>query len=411
MLHYTYRHREKKDLLDRLMSILLALFVSASYIFARVTYGRYVFLIIAVLAYLVWACRFNGKLKIRIDKYCGCIIAFGLFCILSSLWAIDAGLAVTTGITIIEIFFCIIPFYGYFSEVNDDFSYFDALALAGHVVALYAFVYFGPSGLLKLLFTSTRMPDSFDNSNSIGMICAYAIVIDAMKLMSKKPQLHMLLCVPSMLVVVASGSRKALLLVILGVIIGYSLKCVFDGRGIAVLKLIAGFLVFSIGLYYLLSLPVFSMVMTRIERMLLTLSGQGTIDNSTAVRQEMIQIGLKLFKENPIFGNGMNNSSQFGGAVIEQYNYLHNNYVELLAGGGLIGTLIYYRLYAIPIFTIIRRRKDKQLMDPCVLAILAVLLIMDYGAVTYYSKSTHVIIAAAYVYTNVTNKRIGEKSI
>jgi len=96
---------------------------------------------------------------------------------------------------------------------------------------------------------------------------------------------------------------------------------------------------------------------------------------STSEREYLLFRGIEIFSERPIFGAGMNNFRFF------ELKYAHNNYIELLVGVGLIGTIIFYRLYFVVIKKIIKMRalKIKSILYTMVL----VLLLMDLITVTY----------------------------
>ena len=64
-------------------------------------------------------------------------------------------------------------------------------------------------------------------------------------------------------------------------------------------------------------------------------------DNSTLARLDLVEIGFKIFFENPIFGCGL---GQFGVASGTGF-YAHNEVVEILATTGLPGFCLYYSVY------------------------------------------------------------------
>ena len=67
--------------------------------------------------------------------------------------------------------------------------------------------------------------------------------------------------------------------------------------------------------------------------------------------------------------------------------YLHDNFAELLCGGGIIGFCLYYAMYAYLFSQLWKYRKvDKQRVAFFALW-LGLMLIMNYGMVTYYSKA------------------------
>ena len=103
---------------------------------------------------------------------------------------------------------------------------------------------------------------------------------------------------------------------------------------------------------------------------------------------QMIDIGIKTFKESPILGVGIGNSLVVMSREMGHATYFHNNYVELLAGGGVIAVILYYSMHLSLLRQMLRYRKKDSM---CVLffIIICTTLLTDYGAVTYYSKNTY----------------------
>ena len=105
---------------------------------------------------------------------------------------------------------------------------------------------------------------------------------------------------------------------------------------------------------------------------------------------------------------GIGNTSQISMAVTGHSTYLHNNFVELLASGGIIGFGIYYGiiLYLIIKLTPFALKKD-SFSDAC-LVILIVHTIADYGTVSYYNKGTYFILVGCFlqVYINYKSKKV-----
>ena len=58
----------------------------------------------------------------------------------------------------------------------------------------------------------------------------------------------------------------------------------------------------------ILSLQIFNGINERMEGLIALLTQKGKIDHSTFLRQEYIKLGIKLFKDNFLFGIGMDNT-------------------------------------------------------------------------------------------------------
>ena len=65
------------------------------------------------------------------------------------------------------------------------------------------------------------------------------------------------------------------------------------------------------------------------------------------------------------------------------------NYVEILAGGGLVGFLIYYSFYCYVFGSFIRYRRYCSIETFICAVLLVMLLVDDYANVTYYLKDTY----------------------
>lgn len=104
-------------------------------------------------------------------------------------------------------------------------------------------------------------------------------------------------------------------------------------------------------------------------------------DSSFELRADMIQQGIRLWAQAPIFGNGLAAFQALSG----QDTYAHNNYVELLCNLGVVGALLYYSIYGM---VFIRSwHAPRHLRLYCRVLALA-LLVADVGYVSYKSKQT-----------------------
>lgn len=139
--------------------------------------------------------------------------------------------------------------------------------------------------------------------------------------------------------------------------------------------------------YIVLQLNIFSGVRERMSALMNSFFGTGAADHSTTLRHDMRILGLKWFIRHPIGGIGMANPHILARDYLNFNAYLHDNFAELLCGGGIIGFCLYYAMYAYLFSQLWRYRKvDKQRVAFFALW-LGLMLIMNYGMVTYYSKS------------------------
>ena len=138
-----------------------------------------------------------------------------------------------------------------------------------------------------------------------------------------------------------SGSRTAFLLLVL---IGVGVFFLTAKNKIFALGIIG---VFVAGAYLLVMRvePIYEVLGKRLESLIINLFGGETSEGSFDTRAEMIKLGWNAFLERPIFGYGMSNFSVLYEQVTGASTYSHNNFIEILVSGGLVGFVIYYSIY------------------------------------------------------------------
>lgn len=118
-----------------------------------------------------------------------------------------------------------------------------------------------------------------------------------------------------------------------------------------------------------------------------------TSAQSTAIRNSLIEQGLRSFWNHPLLGGGMNYFQYINHA---RY-YAHNNYVELLNDIGIIGTMIYYCPFISILFKMIKKirvgfgnESDRKLYVFLV-SFISVKFIMDWAMVSFSALCTFTI--------------------
>ena len=128
-------------------------------------------------------------------------------------------------------------------------------------------------------------------------------------------------------------------------------------------------------------------IMKRLKEILEMLAGTGTrADNSAWLRFAYINLGIDLFKKNPLLGIGIGNANIYTQLYYHHNHYLHNNYIELLACGGIVGFVIYYSMHLYLLINYFKYRKYRDRDYDICLILLLLNLIVDCGVVSYYDK-------------------------
>tara|TARA_B110000908_G_C10252787_1_gene453263 strand:- start:1983 stop:3173 length:1191 start_codon:yes stop_codon:yes gene_type:complete len=377
------------------LSVLLVVFISSLIIFDLE--GNVIFSNLSNV--LLWS-FFLLSTFIRREKSSGqnqifnTYLIFAIFSLLSVLWAYDVNLVLDYSTRIIVILINLYVLFILLSKYNltDSIligviigSFYNYLISLNFIVPNYEIYEFG------------RFIGSVGNPNKLSKIMTISIFSSIMLLITKERififKWGLILNVfLALFVIFMTASKQAIILA--PILILFSINY---GKGI--IKNILLIAVLIIGLYKVATdflpnvefLEIFKKFEYRIVSFYETIYGTNS-GASTSEREYLLFRGIEIFSERPIFGAGMNNFRFF------ELKYAHNNYIELLVGVGLIGTIIFYRLYFVVIKKIIKMRalKIKSILYTMVL----VLLLMDLITVTYTDKLLMFILLYIYVIAN-----------
>lgn len=239
--------------------------------------------------------------------------------------------------------------------------------------------------------TSERLSSDTVNANMLAMLCVYGLIITMylQKVGKVTQRMSWIKMASYALIVLITGSRKGLIMIVLAImVINFS-----QGRR----KIVKSVLIVSavaIVLYVLIMNVEFlyNIIGVRVESLIKMLTGGSTEEKSLGDRQKLVNIGWAYFKQNPWTGYGYDCFklvSGMGGQgkvrVGSVGYYSHNNYVELLFGGGIIGFAIYYAAVG----SVIKRLILSIKKNPCIpylLAIMVAKMAVEYAYVSYYNR-------------------------
>ena len=376
------------------MIILTVVFYAGTYVGETLSAGELIIVFSLVLMMILYLRRTKMKITIRNMEFVVYVGIFLLFCICSKIWAERPDLATAKINRIIIIFFSIFIID---RSCEDKLSVDDLLKSAmygSYIVIIYTFFRFRLSGILSLVSNSERLSSEMLNSNTLGMCASYAVVLNIYYILKRSFKLTDLLLIPAVAILLVSQSRKALFIVALGPVGLYVMKNLENKNlGKSLFKLIVSLTgIFTI--YYLLSkLPVLQPVLGRFYDVFEMIQGSGTRSgNSAWIRFAYIELGINLFKQHPFFGIGIANANIYTQEYFGHNHYLHNNYVEMLACGGLTGFLIYYSMYIYLLINYIKNRIRADREYELCFIILIINLIVDYGVVSYYDPKRYVLL-------------------
>lgn len=372
---------------DGLLWVLTTVLMVSFVVFEKEAAGKYIFLGIALAFFAVYSLQQKLHIRMAFDAFHTFTALFGLFCIASMGWAQDPDLTYRRMTTVVETILFMWLLYLYYQKEENVKRLLDVVCITGSAVAIYAIIRYGRELISAIILSGARAENSFANINAIGVMSAFSVVIFFSRLIRKQISLSMLLAVPCFIMVVVSGSRKAFAALVLGIVMLLLIRGMAKSRNpfhTLIRVLLVCVAIFFLG-RALLTLPLFKPLMMPMTRLFNYFTGAGDTDESVRRRMKFVELGLQQFKSTPLFGMGIGNSS----LLIGRDTYLHNNYIELLACGGLAGTLLYYAPYLYLIKYMIRYRRIKNEESAICLVLLLLILVMDFGQVSYFSKDTY----------------------
>ena len=362
-------------------------------------------LLITALVGIISLSKYGLKL-IRFSAFQRKVLVFAMYFFVSILWSIKPSDAIERGTTVIELCVCMTVFMWAYSQMCNSLNILlKAVMYGGYIVCIYTFIFVGYSKLWYMVVAGNRLDSSFDNVNAIGLICAISLILSVYFLYRKKEWIILILDIPTIVLLSACGSRKALLVTIIGCFAIYLLHNPIKNIVSFFLKIVFSVILLFVSLQFLLQLPIFSGISGRMEGLLALVSGVGEIDHSAQVREEMVNLGIQIFKENPIFGIGMGSAHIYTLKYIGHDCYLHNNYAEILADGGIVGSCLYYRIHWDIVHTLKKYRVHFTPKGLIILIMLFCLLVSDLSMVSFYSKLYYFFFMVFYTYINQLNSQ------
>ncbi len=382
--------KERITIVDSVILSLTTFLFSSFYLFNMNQFGSLILAITTALILLFVVLKNKGKIKVEFSEFHGMVIIFIIYCLLTSLWARSISAVIEKVVTISEILICMSVLYSYFSYMGSIGSMIRVVKWGGAIVSAYTIIVYGFSELRMIVSVGGRFGTTFANTNAITLLAALSAVLIFYDLLYRNTKgiWEVILLLPEIFVISAGGSRKAFFFLFAGasmcILFRFTAKNIFVT---AVHWLIIGLLLLFL-LQFVISLPFFSGIQSRMEGLIAAITGSGKVDSSTKLRELYITIGLEQFKKTPLFGIGIGNSNYIT-ATIGENTYLHNNFIELLACGGIIGFVCYYGIYVKILLDFIRYKAGQEKYGIICLILLFLFIMMDYGQVSYYSKQTY----------------------
>lgn len=316
------------------------------------------------------------------------LICFWAFAIASVFWSESVkntlqGNYITNAIQAI----ILVTFITYRIRDKDDLLMMVKLLVAAGLYAAVVLYMRTPSSA----WGSERVGEALGlNQNTVGMNNAYLALFCLFLLHYKKSPLAIAGVIAFVTIALFSGSRKAFLIIVLGIL----LIEIFSHRGFKGLAaaLIALAAVYS--LYQLvMTVPAFYDVLGyRIERLL-----NNGVDGSAAERQWYREYAFSMWANRPLFGYGFNGFlTQMQAINYWHQAYCHCNQLELLADLGIAGFSLYYGFYVAMLRSFGKSFRNHRKESVFGISFILIAFIAEYGNVAFVGVDTYIFLAFVY---------------
>lgn len=176
------------------------------------------------------------------------------------------------------------------------------------------------------------------NVNTVGVSLGILSILGTFVCIKTRKKIYYVFLALILAGMLITGSRKAVVYLLADII-----QIIFSVKGKKRTNaVLAAIVLILIGYLVIMEVPLFyDVIGYRFQDMMFTItgSGAGKAEASTYQRSIMIQEGLKIFRDHPIFGGG---EKYFGLQSRMGYDYSHCNYIELLCNYGIVGIILFY---------------------------------------------------------------------
>lgn len=337
--------------------------------------------------------------KIEIQVYLLWVLSFSAIVCTSYFWA-EYPVA-TTKAVIDYLIMIVVVFYIslYIKSEKDIYDIFKIYVFAIFINSLYILFTVPVSEAITHHIGRITLGGSW-NANNIGKSWTIAAFMSLLLLRRETQKRFIYLFCIFLFIVIAllTGSRQTLMFIMLSFGMFYG----FRKKGKRIRRILIGCigaliiwnLMLNVGFLY-------ENIGFRFENILGQFN-QTDVDYSASLRIEMITKGLQWFIESPLLGYGVGSFAELFGSYSGIYYYSHCNYIELMVGVGIVGTLIYYSSY---LFIIRRMNKCKNDLAYFVKIVIVALVILEFSSVTYYLPVFQLLICLGFKVSHFNQSR------
>ena len=388
----------KRISIDNIINYILFFYILSLYLFTyREKFNIISNAIAAILVITIWMKCLYIKRKLIFNNFLFIYILFIIICAMSFFVAVDKNMVLSKVGTLILLFIVMFSLINYIDNFEKLRKFLISFVYSGFIASLYI--------LLTSDFSNiTRFGSELGNVNAVGMMIGISAIFCFYLFLEEKRFIYFVLLLTMLPIILLTGSRKSVLFFLMNLIIilylrnrdslSKKLKFFFIG---GILFFLVLFLVFKIPLFY-------KIIGYRIENVFSFLSGKKVNEGSIYERFYMIEVGLKMIKDRPILGYGIDNYRFYYSRVPSgRETYSHNNFIELIVGTGIFGFLFYYLTHFIILRSLFKASictKEKMICYTFISIIISY-IILSMVLIYYYDKHFSLLLAVGSIVNRV----------
>ena len=359
---------------------------------------------IAVGLFLIKVLLNKGYLKI--SPFFFFFLSFIVFGLFTFLYAINKEYVFKQSITLFLNFILCLVVYNYI-EKKSDLERIMKYFILGSLLSI-GFIYYQSD-----IFSGERIGEVLANVNMLALIFFISLSFLTYFMISRKNWFLMIPGLIMFIFIILTGSRKGFLSIVLFILLMSLFLSKNWMKGIVKTLIVVVVLLTIFKMVIMKNEVFYSVLGKRIVTMDNYFSGNQQIDRSTAERAFMYQFGIEQIRKRPIWGYGLDNYRVLLlNSGLGRETYSHNNYIELLVNGGVIGLFLFYAMYFYLFWILRNYLKQKNLMATIFVINNLIIIILGMAMVHYTDKIFYLLLTMGYGINSVIKKEFDlEKEI
>lgn len=317
-------------------------------------------------------------------------LLYVFYSFLSVIWSVNTSVTIDSSMQLLKSAFIASMFITLIgSKMDFEWALF-SFALAGIV---YAFIYLQSVDISNLgadRISRNEVSDLLPNVNTVALLISFSFIYFLYMYFYKRKFVYLIVAGIVFVLTFLLGARKSIITLFIAMIM-----MLFKLNATSRVKLLTLSIIFIVLLIIYIPPEYLTFVSERLAQLNFFETKAEILDKSDAERTLLLGRGFAYWLNSPFIGHGYYNFSQlflkdFGVAL-----YSHNNYIESLVGGGLVGFMLYYSLYC-KILKDVLKRKLSFNINYLIIIVMVGLLFNQLFIVVLHERFIWILLAILY---------------